>query len=327
MIIRRLVVTLVLVLFASLTIGVILGLDSAARSAVVERLTGTPAPAASEPAATTPVMPAPSSSPPAASTPAAPTGSTAAGQAEPTAAPKSEPTARAKATTTPKAKPTTASPKPKPSATSPSAKAKASSKKTTRKGGAAKIYLTGPLKNGAGGTVHITFDDGPGPATQTILDTLSRTGSTATFFQLGVNVPSYPHAKARIKSQGSNIGNHTYNHPNLTKLSAKQVRWQLANGPDARCFRPPYGATGPAVRRAIADAGMRQVLWDVDTLDWSKPGVTTLAKVGRLRSIRDGSVILMHDGGGDRSETVAALPKMIADLQARGFKVRALPYC
>ena len=69
------------------------------------------------------------------------------------------------------------------------------------------------------------------------------------------------------------------------------------------------------------------MLWDVDTFDWTQPGVSTLAKSGRLKAVRNGSVILMHDGGGDRSQTVAALPTVIRDLHARGFKVRALPSC
>ena len=72
---------------------------------------------------------------------------------------------------------------------------------------------------------------------------------------------------------------------------------------------------------------MREVLWSVDTLDWTKPGVTTLARTGRLKSIGNGTIVLMHDGGGDRTQTVAALPRVIADLHARGYQVRALPYC
>ena len=132
---------------------------------------------------------------------------------------------------------------------------------------------------------------------------------------------------AAIKAQGSNIGNHTYSHRDLTTLSAAQLRYQIANGPSTRCFRPPYGATNATVRRAAAAAGQRQVLWDVDTVDWSKPGVRYLQQVGLRKGISSGAVILMHDGGGDRTQTVAALPKLIHNLQSRGFKVRALPYC
>ena len=123
------------------------------------------------------------------------------------------------------------------------------------------------------------------------------------------------------------MANHSYDHPDLTTRTAAQLKWQITHGPKAKCFRPPYGATNAAVRKAIAKAGMREVLWSVDTLDWTKPGVTTLAKTGRLKSIGNGTIVLMHDGGGDRTQTVAALPRVIADLHARGFKVRALPYC
>nr|AIA93908.1 CAZy families CE4 protein [uncultured Kribbella sp.] len=110
-------------------------------------------------------------------------------------------------------------------------------------------------------------------------------------------------------------------------LTAKQLKWQLRNGPKAKCFRPPYGATNATVQKAIKKAGMRQVLWSIDTLDWTRPGTAKLAKTGRLKAVQNGSIILMHDGGGDRSQTLAALPQLIHDLKARGFTVRALPYC
>jgi peptidoglycan/xylan/chitin deacetylase (PgdA/CDA1 family) len=175
--------------------------------------------------------------------------------------------------------------------------------------------------------VYLTFDDGPSRYTGRILAVLRRTGSTATFFQLGVNRSGRAAQIRAIPRQGSNIGNHTYNHPALTKLSPGAVRWQLAHGPRAKCFRPPYGATNPAVRRAARAAGMRQILWTVDPQDWSRPGTAALARVGASRAIRNHSIILLHDGGGDRTQTVTALPKLIAKLHARGFLVRALPYC
>ena len=188
-------------------------------------------------------------------------------------------------------------------------------------------YLKGPLQKGSGGTVYLTFDDGPSPYTSSILSILDRTGSTATFFHLGVNEPGFPHADARIRAQGSKVASHSYDHPDLTTRTAAQLKGQITHGPKARCFRPPYGATNAAVRKALAKAGLREVLWSVDTLDWTKPGVTALAKTGRLKSIGNGTIVLLHDGGGDRSQTVAALPRVIADLHARGYQIRALPYC
>ena len=331
MIIRRLMLSLVLILFASLTIGVILGLDDVARGSLASRIPSlAPVSASPEPvdppkvAATpkgkptpppTPTTAAstpkptlgptqPRSTPTATSTPSpSPPRSSAPPAAEPTTQPTAQPTA--KPTVKPTQAPTTVPPKKAPS----------------------NAYLKGPLRKGPGGTVYLTFDDGPGVSTSAILTILSRTSSTATFFHLGVNEPGFPHADARIRAQGSTVASHSYDHPDLTTLTAAQLAWQVTHGPRATCFRPPYGATNKAVRKAIAHAGMREVLWSVDTLDWTRPGVATLAKTGRLKSITDGSIVLMHDAGGDRRQTVAALPTVIADLQARGYRVRALPSC
>ena len=324
MIIRRAVLSLVLILFASLTIGVIVGLDSSARSAIVGGLVGSPSavPTPEEESTSSPpkkvATPKPRATvatPTAAPTPRATPAPKASGPAKPTAT--ARPTARPTAPAKPKAKPTPSKPR-STSGSKPTVPAKKSS--------GAK-YLKGPLKRGSGGTVYLTFDDGPSPYTSSILSILDRTGSTATFFHLGVNESGFPHADARIRAQGSKVANHSYDHPDLTTRTPAQLKRQITHGPQAKCFRPPYGATNAAVRKAIAKAGLREVLWSVDTLDWTKPGVTTLAKAGRLKSISNGTIVLMHDGGGDRTQTVAALPRVIADLQARGYKVRALPYC
>ena len=96
-----------------------------------------------------------------------------------------------------------------------------------------------PIKRG--GVVYLTFDDGPGPYTPAILNVLRATHSTATFFELGFRQAQYPAEAGRIRAAGSSVGNHTYNHPNLTKLTPGQIRWQVAHGPRSRCVRPPYG--------------------------------------------------------------------------------------
>lgn len=315
---RRVVLSLVLVLFASLTTGVIVGLDDAARRNLAGRLHGTDVTSASPAPVTPSALPA---------TPKPQRTATAQPSARVSLTPTQKPSSPAKVTPKPSSPPKvtsaptpSASPTKKPS-TAPTSKPRASKKPASNK------YLNGPLKKGKGGTVYLTFDDGPGVSTLEVLDILSRTGSTATFFHLGVNEADFPSADARIQAQGSKVANHSYNHPDLTKLTASQLRWQLSHGPRGKCFRPPFGATNAAVRKAIARAGMREVLWSVDTLDWTKPGVTTLAKTGRLKGVSNGTIILMHDGGGDRTQTVAALPTIIADLKARGYQVRALPFC
>jgi peptidoglycan/xylan/chitin deacetylase (PgdA/CDA1 family) len=177
------------------------------------------------------------------------------------------------------------------------------------------------------GTVYLTFDDGPSQYTPAILNVLRATHSTATFFELGLRQAQYPAEAAQIRAEGSNIGNHTYNHPNLTALTPRQIQWQLAHGPRSRCVRPPYGATNRTLERILSRQGLRQVLWTIDTRDWSRPGTKHIVKAATGPSVRASSIVLMHDGGGDRSETIAALPQIIAALQHQGYLVRRIPGC
>lgn len=180
---------------------------------------------------------------------------------------------------------------------------------------------------GSRGTVYLTFDDGPSPYTESILRVLTQTRSTATFFQLGIRRPFYPQATAAIFAQGSNVGNHTYDHTDLTTLSARGVRDELAGGPRSTCARPPYGATNATVRRILDQHGYRQMLWSVDSLDWTQPGTDWIVFHSAPADIHDGSILLMHDGGGPRDQSVAALPRIITNLHDRGYRLRRLPGC
>lgn len=304
MMLRRIVLGLVLTLLAAVTIGVVLGLDESTRSDLANQLN-----------ADDPVV-SPLPDPTVTSTPAV-TASPSPTAKHPTAgsaSPSSTASNNSKRTTpTPTSTKSSSSTKPSPSATKTTkAKDKKSSKKKKKKDG---------------GVVYLTFDDGPSSYTPKVLKILRNTGSTATFFQLGVNTPGQGKIIAAIRAQGSNIANHTYSHRDLTRQSDAEVRRQLRLGPKAKCFRPPYGATSARIRKTVKHAGMKEVLWTVDTNDWQKPGVRALEQFGKSRQVKDGGIILMHDGGGTRDQTVAALPKMITSLQARGFKVRALPYC
>lgn len=181
---------------------------------------------------------------------------------------------------------------------------------------------------GSRGVVYLTFDDGPSTFTPEILRILTRTHSTATFFQLGVNQRLYPDLVGAVRAQGSSIGNHTYDHRDLTMMSNAGVRSELKRGPKgSKCARPPYGATTPRVRQLINGMGMTQMLWSNDTSDWSRPGSRVIYLRAAGPQIGNGSVVLMHDGGGPRAQTVAALPKIIAELQRRGYLIRKLPGC
>jgi peptidoglycan-N-acetylglucosamine deacetylase len=178
--------------------------------------------------------------------------------------------------------------------------------------------------------VALTFDDGPlPPYTGQVLDVLERYGVPATFFCVGLNVSAFPEEVARIREQGHTLGNHTWSHPFLPELSRRQLVAQLehtdsaimsaSGGARPTLFRPPYGSRTPEVAGWLGELDSTVVLWDVDVSDWSMPGAGVIADM-TLAQTKPGSVILMHDGGGDRSQTVAALPAIIEGVLARGLR-------
>ena len=189
---------------------------------------------------------------------------------------------------------------------------------------------------GAGGEhqVALTFDDGPDPKwTPRVLDILKANGVTATFFLVGANAEKYPDLVRRIVAEGHEIGNHTYYHPNLAacwpehirlELNATQLLLETITGRSTTLFRPPYNAdTSPssladlAPLRIANDLNYLVVLENIDPQDWARPGADViLQRIKQQR--RDGSIILLHDAGGDRSQTVAALPRIIDWLETRG---------
>ncbi|MEY2481248.1 MAG: hypothetical protein QOI04_2175 [Verrucomicrobiota bacterium] len=189
---------------------------------------------------------------------------------------------------------------------------------------------------GAGGEheVAITFDDGPDPEwTPQVLDILKAANVKAAFFLVGVNAERYPGLVRRIINEGHEIGNHTYYHPNLAlcwdehirlELNATQLLLGSITGRSTTLFRPPYAAdTSPSSLSELTplliaqELGYLVVLENIDPQDWAKPGVDViLQRVKQQR--RDGSIILLHDAGGDRSQTVEALPRILDWLHTRG---------
>lgn len=179
--------------------------------------------------------------------------------------------------------------------------------------------------------VHLTFDDGPDPTwTPLVLDALRRHNARATFFVVGRNARLEPELVARIRREGHGIANHTWSHPPLVALSDDAVRGQLART-DAVvgrtvCGRPPYGAVNQRVDRVLRKAGYHPILWDVDTEDWRRPGRAVIAR--RITAgASPGAVILLHDGGGDRSQTAAALDSALTTITAKGYAVTPLRQC
>jgi peptidoglycan/xylan/chitin deacetylase (PgdA/CDA1 family) len=174
--------------------------------------------------------------------------------------------------------------------------------------------------------VHLTFDDGPSPYTRRVLRILTQHDATATFFVLGSQAERHPELLRAVRRQGSNLGHHSHDHPVLTRLSDRALRQQLRPAVRTGCFRPPYGATNRRVVRLARERRLRQVMWTADSRDWEKPGERAIRR-NSLLDLHRGSIILMHDGGGDRTQTVAALPGLLKELRRRGYAVRALPSC
>lgn len=175
--------------------------------------------------------------------------------------------------------------------------------------------------------VALTFDDGPGPYTRRILRILVRHRAPATFFEIGDQVAAFPHVPAALARSGMNVQSHTWDHADLARLSTSQVRAQVdraaaaitsATGHRPSCLRPPYNAFDPAVLRQLSGAGIQAMSYDVDSQDWQRPGSERIVD-NIMAQVAPGSVILMHDGGGDRSQTVAALPHVIHRLRTAGY--------
>ena len=181
--------------------------------------------------------------------------------------------------------------------------------------------------------VALTFDDGPGPDTPRLLALLRANHVPATFFQIGRAVHIYPAIARSELQQGYPIGDHTATHPFLTRLPAAAQRTQIIDAagtiaaygaPYPRLFRPPYGAFNAATLRVARAQRMLMVLWTVDTKDFSRPGVKRIVYTA-LSGARPGAIILMHDGGGPRGQTVAALPRIIRGLRRRHFHLVTVP--
>jgi peptidoglycan-N-acetylglucosamine deacetylase len=184
--------------------------------------------------------------------------------------------------------------------------------------------------------VALTFDDGPGPDTQSILDVLAEHKVCATFFMIGCHVESFPQTARRIVADGHEIGNHSYSHPIYLYRSARETRRQLeraqdvvaaATGVSPKVARPPCGVRTPAYFRVARELGLRTVQWDVAGFDWKDRSGEQIAR-DVLRKVRAGSIVLLHDGDSEgmraRNETVAALPLIIEGLQARRLRIMPL---
>ena len=177
--------------------------------------------------------------------------------------------------------------------------------------------------------VALTIDDGPSPVyTPQILAILDRYGVTASFSMVGLNAAAYPGVAREVAAAGHMIVNHTWNHYNLGYMATVAVQDEISRATDAihaatgespSMFRAPYGVWPPAVFLYCAQARLTPLAWSVDPSDWARPGVPEIVR-HIVADTRTGSIILEHDGGGDRSQTVAALKIWLPRLLEAGFQ-------
>lgn len=189
--------------------------------------------------------------------------------------------------------------------------------------GSGPAVASGPPSSGA---VALTFDDGPSTAyTPQLLAILDRLGAKATFFEEGHHVAGREALMRRILASGDEIGNHSFSHPRdpgYGQLSSTNRLIRAATGFTPCLFRPPYGLVDSKVEEAARRTDLQTVLWSVDSGDDRHPGAAAIrARVLGLAG--PGSIVLMHDGG-HHPQTVAALPRIVAGLRARGLRLETV---
>ena len=180
--------------------------------------------------------------------------------------------------------------------------------------------------------VALTFDDGPGPYTHRVVSVLRRLHARATFFQVGVMIPTFHGPGSEVRRYFP-VGDHTISHPLLGRLPKARQREEILGDvprlaservPMPRLFRPPYASFNRDTMAVLRAARMLMVLWSVDSRDYLRPGTKAIIH-NVLSQVRPGSIVLMHDAGGDRRQTVAALPTIIRKLRRRHFKLVTVP--
>ncbi|MFJ8330094.1 polysaccharide deacetylase family protein [Streptomyces sp. NPDC094437] len=188
--------------------------------------------------------------------------------------------------------------------------------------------------SGHGRTMVLTFDDGPDPRyTPHILDTLAEHDVRAMFFVCGEMAVENKDLLARMSDEGHVVGNHTWTHPLLTQMTRGQIRSEMertsdviesAYGEHPQWFRAPYGAWNRAAFQLGAEMGMEPMAWTVDTLDWTTPGTRTI--IGRVEDgAAPGVVVLSHDAGGNRSQSVKAIRSYLPELLDSGYHLTVPP--
>lgn len=184
--------------------------------------------------------------------------------------------------------------------------------------------------------VYFTFDDGPSSYTQQLIDLFAQYGGQATFFVLGNQVQALPEQVRTAAKEGHYIANHTNTHTSLSGVTpeqfmnevetTRQIILQTAGDlftldKDVKYLRPPYGAADANTRNYANALGYAVVMWDIDPQDWRRPGADVIAN-HITSSVYPGAIVLSHDGGGDRAQTIEAYRKVLAELSNQGYVFR-----
>lgn len=194
------------------------------------------------------------------------------------------------------------------------------------------VTLSCPRRGESGGKqVWLTFDDGPGPDTMAVLDLLEQYEARATFFFIGENVSTFsdlPGLRERLKAGGHQVGNHSWSHPNFLFLESEPTRREVERAqclldetfPEsvAPIFRPPFGYRTEDLFAHLQTAALSAIGWSVNSLDFlSGPADDVVSRV--LERTSPGSILLFHDGPGERPRTRQALPQILSSLRAQGY--------
>ena len=179
--------------------------------------------------------------------------------------------------------------------------------------------------------VALTFDDGPGPKTPELLDILAKEKVPATFMLVGRAVNTYPDTVVREDKEGHILANHTWSHPQLTKISDSKINREITSTLEAikkavpnaevNLTRPPYGAFNSRVTAALKSLKQSVILWDVDTLDWKNRNPQSVLEQVKKQT-KAGSIILMHD---IHPTTIQAVPDIIKHLRSQGYTLVTVP--
>ena len=182
--------------------------------------------------------------------------------------------------------------------------------------------------------VALTFDDGPSPVyTPQILRILAAARAPASFEIIGVLGAAYPGILRAENAAGMVLVNHTWTHTDLAVLPARGWPAEVdrtssllrgVTGHPVRCLRPPYGLSDPQVQAHLRVRGLAELGWDVDPSDYLRPGAAVITR-RVLAALHPGAIVILHDGGGNRSQTVAALPAIIGGIRAAGYQI--VPVC